>query len=199
MNQYTRSLLFACAVALLASDFAVAQPSSEPQNPPELRRQLDELRVQIAEQTRQMNALQTRIEDMERTKAAAPAATVDQQATVPPAIATQYVMDATTNYQTFALDAEAAPRIDNAPLDPKFPGFFRLPGTSTFLKIGGYFKTALRVTHHQRMLVIEGGLTSDKFNPIAVQLIENHLHFVGLNLSAPIHQFPHRQIRIAGK
>ena len=123
MNQYARSLLFACAAALLASDLAVAQPSPEPQTP-ELRRQLDELRVQIAEQTRQMNVLQTCIEDIERTKAAAPASAVDQQATVPPAITTQYVMDATTNYQTFAMDMEAAPRIDNAPLDPKFPAFF---------------------------------------------------------------------------
>ncbi len=34
-----------------------------------------------------------------------------------------------------------APRIDNAPLDPRYPGFFRIPGTTTFLKIGGYFKT----------------------------------------------------------
>ena len=49
----------------------------------------------------------------------------------------------TATYQTFAQDQFAAARIDNAPLDPKYPGFFRLPGTSTFLKIGGYFKTDL--------------------------------------------------------
>ena len=49
--------------------------------------------------------------------------------------------EATTKYQTFTEDPEAAPRVNNAPLDPKYPGFFRLPGTDTFLKIGGYFKT----------------------------------------------------------
>jgi len=51
------------------------------------------------------------------------------------------VKQATTNYQTFAEDPEAAPRVNNAPLDPKFPGFFRIPGTQAFMKIGGYFKT----------------------------------------------------------
>ena len=44
------------------------------------------------------------------------------------------------------------------------------------------------------MLVVEGGFTFDKINPISFQLIENHLRFIGLDLSAPIHQFPHRQI-----
>src|SRR5262249_28842687 len=30
---------------------------------------------------------------------------------------------------------------NNVPLDPKYNGFFQLPGTQTLLKIGGYFKT----------------------------------------------------------
>jgi DcaP outer membrane protein len=47
---------------------------------------------------------------------------------------------ATANYQTSSEDQAAAPRIYNAPLDPRYPGFFRLPGTRSFLKIG-YFKT----------------------------------------------------------
>ncbi len=47
----------------------------------------------------------------------------------------------TRNYQTTSQDQIAAPRIDNAPLDPRFPGYFRLPGTETLLRIGGYFKT----------------------------------------------------------
>jgi DcaP outer membrane protein len=47
----------------------------------------------------------------------------------------------TTTYRTFAQDPVAAPRINNEPLDPRFPGYFRLPGTSTLLRIGGYAKT----------------------------------------------------------
>jgi DcaP outer membrane protein len=47
----------------------------------------------------------------------------------------------TASYQTDSQDQIAAPRIDNAPLDPRYPGYFRLPGTQTLLRIGGYFKT----------------------------------------------------------
>ena len=47
----------------------------------------------------------------------------------------------TETYRTFAQDPVAAPRINNEPLDPRFPGYFRLPGTSTLLRIGGYAKT----------------------------------------------------------
>jgi hypothetical protein len=83
-----------------------------------------------------MDALQTRIEEMGR--ATTGTSTASDQ---PPSVSTKQVSGATTGYQTFALDPEAAPRVDNAPLDPRFPGFFRLPGTPTFMKIGGYFKT----------------------------------------------------------
>lgn len=47
----------------------------------------------------------------------------------------------TATYQTDSQDQLAAPRIDNAPLDPRYPGYFRLPGTSTVLRIGGFSKT----------------------------------------------------------
>jgi hypothetical protein len=53
------------------------------------------------------------------------------------------VGQATATYRTFAQDQVAAPRINNEPLDPRFPGYFRLPGTSTLLRIGGYAKTDL--------------------------------------------------------
>jgi hypothetical protein len=48
---------------------------------------------------------------------------------------------ATATYRTFAQDPVSAPRINNEPLDPRFPGYFRLPGTQTLLRIGGYAKT----------------------------------------------------------
>jgi hypothetical protein len=47
----------------------------------------------------------------------------------------------TTTYIVFSQDPFAAPRINNEPLDPRFPGFFRIPGTSTLMRIGGYAKT----------------------------------------------------------
>jgi hypothetical protein len=51
------------------------------------------------------------------------------------------VGEATATYTTFSEDSVAAARFDNVPLDPNYQGFFRLPGTQTLLKIGGYFKT----------------------------------------------------------
>lgn len=48
---------------------------------------------------------------------------------------------ATAEYQISSQDQEAAPRYDNQPLNPKYPGYFRLPGTKTFMKIGGYAKS----------------------------------------------------------
>jgi hypothetical protein len=129
-----------------------APQAAQDQGVEALRRQLDELRSQMAAQTRQMNAMQARLDEMEREKPApasvpvsgvpaSNAAIQNAQTEAPAPIPTQQVSQATTNYQTFSQDAEAAARVNNAPLDPKYPGFFRLPGTQTFLKIGGYFKT----------------------------------------------------------
>src|SRR6185369_7227760 len=50
---------------------------------------------------------------------------------------------ATEQYQMYSEDQEAAARYDNVPLDPRYPNYFRLPGTRTFMRIGGYAKTDL--------------------------------------------------------
>jgi DcaP outer membrane protein len=47
----------------------------------------------------------------------------------------------TMTYRVFSQDPLAAARINNEPLDPAFPGFFRIPGTNTLMRIGGYAKT----------------------------------------------------------
>ena len=54
---------------------------------------------------------------------------------------TQTVSKPTAEYQLNSQDQEAAARYDNAPLDPRYPNYFRLPGTKTFMKIGGYAKS----------------------------------------------------------
>ena len=53
------------------------------------------------------------------------------------------VNPATAQYQTESQDQLAAARVDNAPLDPRYPNYFRLPGTKTFMRIGGYAKSDL--------------------------------------------------------
>jgi hypothetical protein len=119
---------------------AQSDPSS--QGAQELRKQLDDLREQ-------MNKLQARLDELQgnKTPATPAAAAVAQEGTIQTtqplaqAPASQQVGEATATYNEFSEDTVAAPRFDNVPLDPKYHGFFNLPGTQTLLKIGGYFKT----------------------------------------------------------
>ena len=144
MKRYVICSVIACLATILTPLHAVAQPNAASQGTQELRRQLDELRAQMAAQMRQMNALQTRIDELERTRTAAvPAGAVapSEAQGVPAQAQSPHIGAATASNQTFAQDYLAEVRIDNAPLDPKLPGFFRLPGTQSFLKIGGYFKS----------------------------------------------------------
>jgi len=135
-------------MALLSVFFptaASAQSDSSSQNAQELRKQLDELREQ-------MNKLQVRLGELESSRTAevaavstAPSAkqggTIQTTQPLPQAAPSQQVGEATATYTEFSEDTLAAARFDNVPLDPKYHGFFRLPGTQTLLKIGGYFKT----------------------------------------------------------
>jgi len=123
---------------------ATAQSNAPPPTAQELRQQLNELQAQ-------MNKVQARLDQLENAKAPGTpqpqALTADQTGTIqaipPPARGptSPQVGEETATYTTFAEDPLAAPRYDNVPLDPKYHGFFRLPGTQTILKIGGYFKT----------------------------------------------------------
>jgi len=123
----------------------LAQVDSSTPTPQELRKQLEELRGQ-------MNKLQARLDELEAAKGnvAAPATAAvppSQEGTIhsttPPAQGqtSPQVGEATATYKQFSEDTVAAARFNNVPLDPKYNGFFRLPGTQTLLKIGGYFKT----------------------------------------------------------
>jgi hypothetical protein len=126
---------------------AAAQSDTSSQAVQELHKQLDELREQ-------MNKVQARLGELESAKASTPVpatapgtSPVNEegtiQATQPPieGQTSKQVGRETATYQEFSEDTVAAARFDNVPLDPKYSGFFRLPGTQTILKIGGYFKT----------------------------------------------------------
>jgi len=58
--------------------------------------------------------------------AVGPAAPADVAAYIPPA--------------TLKSDESAAQRVDNAVIDPKLKGFFKIPGSDTLMKFGGYAK-----------------------------------------------------------
>jgi hypothetical protein len=149
-----------CSVFYLGLVFLIASrawPQSENPNAEKiqaLQQQLDQMKAQ-------MQNLQAQILELSNSSKPAPAALTP----VPPAataataaqapkeenpatqaaalgvVPARQVGQTTATRQTDAQDPVAAPRIDNAPLDPRYPGYFRLPGTLTMLRIGGYFKT----------------------------------------------------------
>jgi DcaP outer membrane protein len=139
------SFVLACFGAAFTPSLALAQANPSKQEIEELRKQLDSLR-------QQMNALQARLASVENTNEnppanQPPAELGNQEGTIhaaqPPlqGQTSRHVGDATSSYTEFSEDNQAAARFDNIPLDPKYQGFFRLPGTEDILKIGGYFKT----------------------------------------------------------
>jgi DcaP outer membrane protein len=139
-----------CLVVVLIASWPFLPPASGQSertspSPEELHKQLDELRVRITN-------LQAQLHEIENgKKSSAPQAlsaqSADREGTIqtsdppPQSKPSQRVGEATATYKQFSEDTVAAPRFDNVPLDPKYHGFFRLPGTQTLLKIGGYFKT----------------------------------------------------------
>ena len=55
----------------------------------------------------------------------------------------EYYGTETRTRQTAGDNQAGAPRIDNEPLNPELRGYFHLPGTSTYMKFGGFVKTDL--------------------------------------------------------
>jgi hypothetical protein len=138
--------LMAAFVTQLAVPFKTAA-QSQTEQARELRKQLDDMRAQIGE-------MQAKLDQLEKTNLPASQSgtgasassspqngTIETQQPVSQAAPSRQVGQATATYQEFSEDTVAAPRFDNVPLDPKYRGYFRLPGTQTLLKIGGYFKT----------------------------------------------------------
>ena len=129
---------------------AQAPPAKEKKaaNIEELQQELDALRAQVAnlqDQIKKLSSTDSSTQDSSGTQQTKSSDAQEQQGK--PSEASQEIKtqqaagQATLQYQTTSQDEFAAARYDNAPLDPKYPGYFRLPGTKTFMKIGGYAKT----------------------------------------------------------
>jgi DcaP outer membrane protein len=138
------AILLIGALAPLRAQAQSPESSDETQ---ELRKLVEEMRIQ-------MSKMQEEIDQLKGTKpaptqAATPstAPSTAQEGTIeaaqPPRAsgASERVGEATAEYQEFNEDTVAAARFDNVPLDPKYHGYFKLPGTQTILQIGGFFKT----------------------------------------------------------
>jgi hypothetical protein len=134
-------IILILTVVLTSSGIALSQASQADQID-ELKKQLDQLQAQMADVQAAISALSARppaIKDADR--GGQQAGSKEEVANELNRQATHKVGKAVAGYETYSGDPEAAVRLDNAPLDPRYPGYFRLPGTQTLLKIGGYFKT----------------------------------------------------------
>jgi DcaP outer membrane protein len=95
---------------------------------------IQDLKAQIA-------ALQ---QGQKATSAVPPSPSASQAGEVPVVhFPVEYYGTETRTRQTAGENEDGAPRIDNEPLDPALRGFFRLPGTQTYMKFGGFVKTDL--------------------------------------------------------
>ena len=142
------------AVFLLLVAMTPARALPQSQTPPDetqaLRKLVEEMQAQMAKMQAEIDRLKgTKTEVAQPTQAATPPSTApsQQNGTIqtaePPRVGptSSHLGDATASYREFSEDTVAAARFNNVPLDPKYHGFFQLPGTQTILKIGGYFKT----------------------------------------------------------
>jgi len=95
----------------------------------------------IADLKAQITALQQE----QKRPIAAPSSAVASQTNEIPVVHSpvEYYGAETRARETAGENEVGAPRIDNEPLDPQLRGFFHLPGTSTYMKFGGFVKTDL--------------------------------------------------------
>jgi hypothetical protein len=126
-------------VALTIPAPALAQCAGQDPLIGELRRELQDLRAQLA-------SIQGRMDELTAARAGAvptpgPAPQPTQAARPAEGMTSAHLGEATSTYEAFSEDPAAAPRFDNVPVDPSYHGYFILPGTQTLLRIGGFFKT----------------------------------------------------------
>lgn len=92
--------------------------------------------------------LEKRVETLEAEKAAAkaaptPATVAPSEGKAPVAAVQPLPASAAAPYippATLKDNESAAQRVDNDPIDPTLKGFFKIPGTDTIMKVGGYAK-----------------------------------------------------------
>jgi hypothetical protein len=115
---------------------------------------ISQLKAKMQQLEQMMQELQQQIAAVEQGQKtpAAPlvAATPAAQPAVPlPQIPTKYIGDETRRRVVANDNSVSAARINNEELDPALRGYFRLPGTGTLVKFGGFVKTDVFVDANQ--------------------------------------------------
>jgi hypothetical protein len=87
---------------------------------------------------------------------------VGQAEVPPPAVPAEHIGHLTRTRDIANPNADSATRIDNEPMDPSLRGYFRLPGTGTMIKLGGFVKTDIFIDANQAGSYY-GGLVPSSF------------------------------------
>jgi peptidoglycan hydrolase CwlO-like protein len=122
-----------CVIALLLYASALYSQSSDPTATAveALRQQLASLQTQMADVQNQLNKLSAHTTDLQSSRNPSPQQSSEKEELTEELNkqAKHQTGEAVAAYETYSQDPQAAPRVDNSPLDPNFPGYFRLPGT----------------------------------------------------------------------
>jgi len=128
---------------------ALPQSQTSTDDTQALRKVVEQLQTQMGKMQAEIDALKSSKAEAQPSQAVTTVKAPPTQQTgaiqtaEPPRLGptSEHIGEHTASFRQFSEDTLAAPRFDNVPLDPKYHGFFELPGTQTLLKIGGYFKS----------------------------------------------------------
>jgi hypothetical protein len=122
---------------------------SRAQQPPDL----NQLKNKLQQLQQMMQELQKEIADAEtvqRVPEAPVAAPKTKQPPTPlPQLPTNYIGDLTRTREVANDNQDSVARINNEEIDPSLRGYFRLPGTNTLMRFGGFVKTDIFVDANQ--------------------------------------------------
>ena len=114
---------------------------------------LNQLKSKLQQLEQMMQDLKQQIADVEGNQNAPGSpfvAPAPQAAKVPtPRVPTDHMGELTMTREAANQNAESSARINNEEMDPALRGFFRLPGTGTLIKFGGFIKTDIFVDTNQ--------------------------------------------------
>jgi hypothetical protein len=141
---------------VLAWTIAVAAASAQTPDIQELQKKLLEFEQSTQKTIQEMKAQIAALQQAQKSPGPVSRPVIVPRPTVPPIAGVpqsteipvvhspaEYYGKETRTRQTAGENEDGAPRIDNEPLDPKLLGYFRLPGTRTYMKFGGFVKTDL--------------------------------------------------------
>src|SRR3954468_4328810 len=129
----------------------VCASSARSQSPDlkQLKAKLDQLELTMQDLKQQIEAAEA-VQQSPGPPAAPTTPAPSQTAQVPtPQMPVEHIGTLTQKREVANVNADSAPRINNESIDPALRGYFRLPGTGTLVKMGGFVKTDVFVDANQ--------------------------------------------------